>query len=996
VLVPIHRTLFRQTLSGKGNRPRSRGYRPRPDALEDRCLLTLLPPVSYPVGNGPASVAVADFNGDGHPDIATALSGTGAVSVLLNNGDGTFRSAGISAAGPDATALATGDFNGDGKMDVAVTNTLNNEVSVLLGNGDGTFQATLSLPDSIFPRALAVTDLNSDGHPDIVTASAGGVSGGAVLSVFMGNGDGTFLPHVDYPIGFPTDLLWSVVAGDFNGDGHPDVAVTELGTGSSVDVLIGNGAGSFSSSTPIMKGPVSGALTAADFNGDGKLDIGFITDSSLSLMLGNGDGTFQAPAPVPTSGNVDSVASADFNGDGIPDLIERSVGSYEVELGKGGGAFYPAMTYAFAPGTGVGAVADFNGDGAPDVVGTTTSAPGTVAVMLNAADDVTSLAGAVGFQVTDSGTATAGSLFSVTVTAVDASGNPVPSFRGTVFLGGSDPRTTGSVLAYAFTAADNGTHTFTNDLSMRIAGVQTVTASNPFMATGSATIAITPGPIGRFAVSASDTVAGVPDPVTVTAFDIFGNLATNYTGTVQIETGLGSPPISTATFTAADAGVHTASVIFTAAAVETITVLDSSNNTARGTSSTFTVRPAPASQIVLFTHSLQSFAGLVSVYTVTALDPFGNIATDDQSAIALTTADFPQGFTQTLVNGQVFFSVEWTKVGIKSLTATQLTAPSFTSTLNNILVIAGAATTLQLTGVSNTTAGVAQSYTVTAFDAFHNIATEFTGFVHFNVTDLRASLPADYAFSPGDGGVHTFLIALDTAGPQLLSVRFAASLISTSVIPVTVTPAAASTFAVNGFPTTTAGAAQNFTVTAFDAFGNLAPTYTGTVKFSSSDVQAGLPANYTFTAADAGVHTFAATLKTAGPQSITVTDADVPTISGSESGITVVAGAATHFSVSTPVGVVAGKAFTLTVTALDAFGNVATGYRGKVHFTDSAGNSGLPSDYTFSAADNGVHVFTLSLTITGAQTLMIADVVSPTIKGSTLVTVGQKPSGGKG
>ena len=182
------------------------------------------------------------------------------------------------------------------------------------------------------------------------------------------------------------------------------------------------------------------------------------------------------------------------------------------------------------------------------------------------------------------------------------------------------------------------------------------------------------------------------------------------------------------------------------------------------------------------------------------------------------------------------------------------------------------------------------------------------------------------------------------------------------MIGVVVTPGSIGRFAVTSSASATAGLGQTFTVSAQDAFGNALRNYTGTVTFSSSDVQAGLPANYTFTAADAGVHTFTATLKTAGVQSVTVNDTAVPTAAGTTGLISVVAAGAARFAIAAPATAVAGKSFMLTVTAFDAFGNLATGYRGKVHFTDTAGNSGLPSDYSFSAADSGVHVFTLTLT----------------------------------
>src|SRR5262249_19572372 len=139
--------------------------------------------------------------------------------------------------------------------------------------------------------------------------------------------------------------------------------------------------------------------------------------------------------------------------------------------------------------------------------------------------------------------------------------------------------------------------------------------------------------------------------------------------------------------------------------------------------------------------------------------------------------------------------------------------------------------------------------------------------------------------------------------------------------------AAANTLIVAGFPSpTTAGVAGYFTVTLKDAYGNIASAYTGTVHFTSSDAKAVLPANYTFTSSDAGVHPFKATLKTAGPRSITATDTTASSLTGTDGGITVNPAAASKFIITAPAKVNPGAAFSLTLTVEDAYGNVVTGY----------------------------------------------------------------------
>src|SRR5262249_24803210 len=153
--------------------------------------------------------------------------------------------------------------------------------------------------------------------------------------------------------------------------------------------------------------------------------------------------------------------------------------------------------------------------------------------------------------------------------------------------------------------------------------------------------------------------------------------------------------------------------------------------------------------------------------------------------------------------------------------------------------------------------------------------------------------------------------------------------------------------------------------TALDAYGNTATGYTGIVHFTSSDGLAGLPGDYTFTGVDAGAHIFAngVTLKTAGSQTVTGTDTVTSSITGTSGTITVGAASATHYSVTAPASSTAGNAFNLTVMALDAYGNKATGYTGIIHFTSSDGQAVLPGNYTFTGGDAGMHTFTNGITL---------------------------------
>ncbi|MGA8879100.1 MAG: VCBS repeat-containing protein, partial [Candidatus Korobacteraceae bacterium] len=189
---------------------------------------------TYTVGGNPQYAEAADFRGKGKLDLAIANDGTGMVSILLGNGDGTFESAADYYAGPCAQLPIIGDFNRDGKPDIAVPNC--DGVAVLLGNGDGTFKSAVSYPIGGTPIQGITADLNGDGKLDL--AIGGWFSG---VSILLGNGDGTFQPYHIYSAG---SVQTGVQAGDFNRDGKLDLAVANWGS-NTVSILLGNGDGTF-------------------------------------------------------------------------------------------------------------------------------------------------------------------------------------------------------------------------------------------------------------------------------------------------------------------------------------------------------------------------------------------------------------------------------------------------------------------------------------------------------------------------------------------------------------------------------------------------------------------------------------------------------------------------------------------------------------------------------------------------------------------------------
>ncbi len=375
-------------------------------------------PLIEPVGASPQGLAIADVNGDGRPDVATADLGADSATVLISSGGKALAIAPGSpvSVGPYPAAVALADLNRDGRLDLITANSAGGSVSVALGDGTGALARSTTTAVGTTPIAVSVGDLNDDGTPEVVTAnqgsddaailwSSGGTStvklgasprairiadingdreldliatnyAGDSISILLGDGRGGFAPAPGSPLSTgqgtgPRALL----VDDLNGDARPDVAVANSITGTLAVYFAGATGSLATAGPPITLGPGTASLAAGDLNGDGRTDIAVAnaTSNDVQVLSGNGLGTFTrlagSPVALGAGANPQAVAIGDLNDDSRPDIAVASFGLSAVQILPNATVGLPGVRSGQATPTQVGAVVS----GAVDPAGQATT-----------------------------------------------------------------------------------------------------------------------------------------------------------------------------------------------------------------------------------------------------------------------------------------------------------------------------------------------------------------------------------------------------------------------------------------------------------------------------------------------------------------------------------------------------------------------------------------------------------------------------------------------
>jgi hypothetical protein len=747
--------------------------------------------INTAAGTAPFGLTAADFDGDGKLDLAVANNDDDTVSILLGNGDGTFKTQTTFATVTSPYGIATGDLNGDGHADLVVGSTGGLGLTIALGDGTGAFTVTtLSASGCLAYPVLA--DVNGDGNLDIVVGNECGNG----IEIFLGDGTGNFAPPTGLS-GTGVSGVYQVVVADFNADGILDIAAA-ASTGSNVYMYLGDGTGGFSGPTAFPAVSGAWAIAAGDFDGDHSLDLVVTSNSGggISVLLGAGDGTFGAPTSISASGSYRAVAVADMDDDGNLDFVtSTSVGGVEVWLGDGGGNI--SAEPKIGPGTNsLGIVlANFATAG---TLGVATDTANGVSVLVPTISLSPAFANFGNVNVNSTAqqvfTVSNGTASGVEITEISLgeANNTEDEFTQANTCGSSD-------------LAPGATCTITVTFAPLVAGsADTQLVVSDSAPGGSQTANMVADGIGTPATTLSTAsltfgnqnlnVASVSMPVTLTnsgtgtltgvAVSITGTNSADFTQTNNCPASLPANNFCTVnvTFTPSISGAESASLQFVDNAANTPQLVALSGSGVQVATQLLYIAGPPTT--IMAGGNIGTIT--VGVYTMQSV-----LITSSNAEIRVTINGpnlFNQGISGEAVSGVATFdfsAVALDAAGQYTITASiDVAARSKTrrviraggggvapAVATTQVTPQGSSTQMNVTGYpASTFAGFSHTFSVSVTDAFLNPITSYTGTVTLSSSDVAAVLtPSPYTFVSGDMGAHTFTGTLNTVGTQSIS-----------------------------------------------------------------------------------------------------------------------------------------------------------------------------------------------------------------------------------
>ena len=587
----------------------------------------------------------------------------------------------------------------------------------------------------------------------------------------------------------------------------------------------------------------------------------------------------------------------------------------------------------------------------------------------------------------------------ITVEMRDPYGNPVPAGSAGVTVNLSTSSTAGAFLdaggdplasPVLVIAAGNDSASFAyTDTS---AGMPTLTLTSNGLTAATQQETVSALSANRLILTApGQVIGGGTFGITVDAEDIYGNIDTSYNGSVVV--GLHGAPagvkLSGPTVVSVKAGVGTlAGLSLNLPGGPDTLSANSSGNVLSGVSNAITV--SPTTHFAFSGMPGQLTAGSSFTLKVTAETASNHVDPGYLGTIFLASSDpravFAGGSTLTFTAGEegiALVTVTLKTAGNATVSAVDMTKKTAAGVSPAVVVGAASVAAFTVTGATTAVAGNPYSFQVIAVDGFGNRVKGYTGTVYFG-SDNLATLPARYVFTRADQGSHTFTATLRDVVEYTITASDPVHQLNGSDSDINVLSPATHLGIRVSSTQTSAGQTITITVSPLTSKKTLDAQFADTLHFKSSDPNASLPADVVFSPDFTGTETFTITLTTAGNQTITVVDVNRPAISGTSPAIAVAAGALAGLSVTGSSTAVAGSAYHVKVTAVDAYGNRVTGYRGEVYLESTRQ---VLATHTYTSTDNSSYTFTTEFLDVGTYTLTAVDPYYGLIQNEAAITV---------